>query len=190
MLLTDVATLETVLEQHRLALGADLPGYRHHAYRVLNLCRRLAPASLDSEKIAIAAVFHDLGIWSDRTLDYLTPSANLAATYLHQIGRASWTPEITGAILNHHKISPSVAGPRRTGLVEQDGGSGDSLVEPFRRADWIDVTRGIVSFGVPRQFVRQLQERWPDAGFHWRLVQLSLRRFREHPLNPLPMVKL
>ena len=140
-MLTDVAILETVLEQHRLALGADLPGYRHHAYRVLNLCRRLAPASLDSEKIAIAAVFHDLGIWSDRTFDYLTPSANLAAAYLHQIGRASWTPEITGAILNHHKISPSVAVPRRTGHVDQDGSTGDSLVEPFRRADWIDITR-------------------------------------------------
>ena len=31
---------------------------------------------------------------------------------------------------------------------------------------------------------------WPSAGFHWRLVQLTLERFRTHPLTPLPMVKL
>jgi hypothetical protein len=189
-MLTDVAILETVLEQHRLALGPDFHGYRNHAYRVLNLCRRLASPSVDVEKIAVATAFHDLGIWSDRTFDYLTPSANLAAAYLYQIGRAAWTPEITVAILHHHKISPSVVVPRRIGHLGPDGNTGDSLVEPFRRADWIDVSRGIVSFGVPRQFVRQLQERWPDAGFHWRLVQLSLRRFREHPLNPLPMLRL
>jgi hypothetical protein len=31
---------------------------------------------------------------------------------------------------------------------------------------------------------------WPSAGFHWRLVTLTLNRFRSHPLTPLPMVKL
>jgi hypothetical protein len=30
---------------------------------------------------------------------------------------------------------------------------------------------------------------WPDAGFHRRLVQLTVDRFRHHPLSPLPMVK-
>jgi len=48
----------------------------------------------------------------------------------------------------------------------------------------------VVSFGVPHDFVRELLERWPSAGFHWRLVQLSMQRFREHPLNPLPMLRL
>jgi hypothetical protein len=45
-------------------------------------------------------------------------------------------------------------------------------------------------FGIPRGFIRSVFATWPDAGFHWRLVQLTLHRFRTHPLSPLPMVKL
>ena len=56
--------------------------------------------------------------------------------------------------------------------------------------DWIDVTRGLRGFGIPRPFIARLFATWPDAGFHWRLVTLALDRFRRHPLTPLPMVKL
>jgi hypothetical protein len=45
-------------------------------------------------------------------------------------------------------------------------------------------------FGIPRPFVARLFATWPSAGFHWRLVTLTLDRFRSHPLTPLPMVKL
>ena len=168
--------MTATLEPYRAALGADFTGYRNHACRVLTLCRHLEPA-LDAEKVAVAAAFHDLGIWTHHTFDYLAPSADLAATYLRQIGKPAWTPEITHAILDHHKLTRSGADRGR-------------LAEPFRRADWIDVSRGVISFGVPRSVVRQLYERWPSAGFHWRLVQLSARRFREHPLSPLPMLRL
>jgi hypothetical protein len=64
------------------------------------------------------------------------------------------------------------------------------LVEPFRRADLVDVSQGFVRFGLAREFVRDLFDRWPSAGFHKRLVQLTLARVRHHPLNPLPMIKL
>jgi len=80
-------------------------------------------------------------------------------------------------IEDHHKITTSHA-------------SHDSLVEPFRRADWIDVTRGVRTFGLPHPLIQSVLARWPSAGFHWRLVQLTLERFRTHPLTPLPMVKL
>lgn len=80
-------------------------------------------------------------------------------------------------ILEHHKISPY---------------RGDSwwLVEPFRRADWIDVSRGLLTFGLSRSVVREIFARWPSAGFHKRLVQLELTRLRTHPWNPLPMMRL
>ena len=64
------------------------------------------------------------------------------------------------------------------------------LREGFRRADWIDVTRGLRSFGVSRSFVARLFATWPSAGFHWRLVTLTLDRFQHHPLTPLPMIRL
>jgi hypothetical protein len=80
-------------------------------------------------------------------------------------------------IADHHKITPSRA-------------TRDSLVEPFRRADWIDVTRGVRTFGLPRPIIRSVLAAWPNAGFHRRLVELTLERFRTHPLTPLPMVRL
>ena len=66
----------------------------------------------------------------------------------------------------------------------------EKIIDAFRRADWIDVTRGLRRFGVPRPLVARLFATWPSAGFHRRLVTLTLDRFRSHPLTPLPMVRL
>ena len=79
MLLERIDPLDRVLEKHAVELGRDLTAYRNHTYRVLNLCVALAPcADAALEKVALAAAFHDLGIWSARTFDYLQPSIELA----------------------------------------------------------------------------------------------------------------
>ena len=80
-------------------------------------------------------------------------------------------------ILNHHKIFRYRENP-------------EWLVEPFRRSDWIDVTRGVLSFGVPRRTIGKLYEIWPSAGFHRRLIELELAHLRKHPLNPFPVFRL
>jgi hypothetical protein len=160
-------------------LGTDFSAYRNHVYRVVNLCIAIAGAAdhVTAEKIAVAAVFHDLGIWTDRTFDYIAPSVALAREHLLARGQADWFPEIEAMIVEHHKITSS----------RPDSAS---LVEPFRRADWIDVSRGLRTFGLPRSFIASVFSLWPDAGFHWRLVELTVDRFRKHPLSPLPMVRL
>ena len=175
-LLTRIQTIDDVLNDHRTALGNDFLGYQNHVYRIVNLCAEFVGRS-ELEKIAVAAVFHDLGIWTNGTFDYIGPSIALAHDYLIARAREDWTSEIEGMIADHHKITPSTAGP-------------DSLIEAFRRADWIDVTRGLRGFGIPRPFLARLFATWPDAGFHWRLLTLTLDRFRSHPLTPLPMVRL
>src|SRR6516225_3687499 len=43
--------------------------------------------------------------------------------------------------------------------------------------------------GVPRTIIAAVAATWPDAGFHQRLVGLTIDRWWKHPLNPLPMVK-
>jgi len=176
-LVTSVPTIDEVLHDHASELGDDFMGYRNHVYRVFNLCTAVVKDRVDPEKIAVAAVFHDLGIWTNSTFDYIAPSVALARGYLAANGRAAWIAEIETAITDHHKITPSNA-------------TRDSLVEAFRRADWIDVTRGLRTFGLPRPLIRSVLAGWPSAGFHWRLMQLTLERFRAHPLTPLPMVKL
>jgi HD domain len=177
ILVTSVPTIDEVLRDHASELGHDFIAYRNHVYRVVNLCAAMTEGRGDLEKIAVAAVFHDLGIWTNKTFDYIAPSVALAREYLAAHDRAAWVAEIERMIEDHHKITPSHA-------------DRDSLVESFRRADWIDVTRGFRTCGLPRQVIRSVLAGLPSAGFHWRLVQLTLERFRRHPLTPLPMVKL
>lgn len=177
-LLKEIPILDEVLETYAAELGDDFTAYRNHAYRVVNLCVPFAPGEpARLERIATAAAFHDLGIWTERTFDYLESSAELACAHLTRTGRAEWAPEVTEMILEHHKISPY-------------RGQRHRLVEPLRRADWVDVSKGLITFGLPRKFLKEVFSTWPSAGFHKRLVRLGLSRLRTHPLNPLPMVRL
>jgi hypothetical protein len=177
-LLTEISLLDEVFEAHAVELGGDFTADRNHAYRVVNLCVALSPGEpAQLEKIATAAAFHDLGIWTDCTFDYLGPSAELACAHLTRAGREEWAPEVTEMIFEHHKISPY-------------RGQRHRLVEPLRRADWVDVSKGLITFGLPRELLREVFSTWPSVGFHKRLVRLGLNRLRTHPWNPLPMVRL
>jgi hypothetical protein len=178
MLLRDITVVDDVLRRHAPAIGPDLIAYRNHVYRVVNICASISDLDSESlEKVTTAAVFHDLGIWTDRTFDYLGPSVRLASDHLTEAHRTDWISEVSAMILDHHKVTAH-------------RGSRGSLPESFRRADWIDVTRGVRRFGVPRATLAPIFDAWPSAGFHLRLVGLTFERFRSHPLTPLPMFKL
>ncbi len=171
-----VPLLEELFSTSEVEFGADRDGYRNHVYRVFWFARELGAQDTEAEhKLAVACYFHDLGIWADRTFDYIEPSVTRAASYLHERGLDGWTGEVSSMIREHHKITP--AGP------------GGSLVEIFRRADWTDVSLGILPFGVSRPYLREVQRAFPDCGFHVRLVALTLARLRQHPLDPLPMFR-
>ncbi len=177
MLLEIIVSLDRVLEAHAAELGDDFTAYRNHAYRVANLCVALSPCDASTlEKVALAAAFHDLGIWTAHTFDYLAPSIDLARAHLGCAGHEDWQAGISGMIREHHK-------------VRGYHGEGAELIEPFRRADWIDVSLGVLTLGLPRERLREVFARWPNAGFHKRLVQLTLRQARAHPLRPLPVLK-
>jgi len=176
--LTEIPPLDSLLHTHAGALGGDFAAYRNHTYRVANFCAALSAESPGRlEKIAIAAACHDLGIWTNGTFDYLPPSVRLARAHLAAIGREEWSREITAMIEEHHKIT----------AYRGDAGP---LVEAFRRADWIDVSRGLLTFGQRRADVAAVLSAWPNAGFHKRLVQLTARRALTHPWSPLPMFRL
>lgn len=178
MLFKEIAPLDDLLEVHAVELGKDRVAYRNHTYRVVNLGIALSSGEPEPlQKLSIAAAFHDLGIWTDHTFDYLQPSIRSAGTHLARIDREAWVPEITAMILEHHKVSAYRGDPQW-------------LVEPFRRADWIDISRGLCTFGLPRRLLGEIFSTWPSAGFHKRLLQLSLQRLRSHPWSPLPMVRL
>ena len=177
-LVTSIPIVEGVLDRYATALGHDFIAYRNHVHRVVNLCLAVTDGRRDHlDQIAVAAAFHDLGIWTDHTFDYIAPSVSLAREYLAARSRADWIPEIEAMIANHHKITRARAHP-------------DCLVEGFRRADWVDVSYGLRRFGVARPFIKSLFATWPSAGFHWRLIEFAGAWFPRHPLTPLPMGKL
>jgi hypothetical protein len=172
--ITRSALMDELFEASRDVLGTDLAAYRNHAYRVLNLSHALGAPPAEGRKLEIACVFHDLGIWSDGTFDYLEPSARRAREYLEREGLSTWAVDVTRMIADHHKITPA---------------GGAALVGTFRRADWIDVSLGLLRFGLPRERVAEIRAAFPNAGFHRRLVALGGARLVSHPLSPLPMLK-
>ena len=175
-LVRDIPILDEVLNAHAGELGSDFAAYRNHTYRVVNFCVALSPDStVHLDKIALAAAFHDLGIWTDHTFDYIPPSIRLARAHLTGSGQSTWSSEISEMIFQHHKLRSY---------------QGDSLVEHFRCADLVDVSKGLIRSGISREFVSNVVATWPTAGFHKRLVMLGLHRLRTHPWSPLPMVRL
>jgi hypothetical protein len=167
--------VDDLLAPWQEALGTALPAYRNHAQRMFHLTRAFhrQPSAETDRLIAAAAVFHDLGIWSHGSFDYLEPSAALAADWLQEAGLAAHTDTVTAMILDHHRIRPATP----------------ALVEAFRRADWTDVSQGHLRFGLEKAGYRALVAQFPWLGFHALLMRLSGKQLREHPLNPLPMLR-
>jgi hypothetical protein len=170
-----VQVAEDILEAHAGALGKDLTAYKNHVMRVLRFFRLLGGDC--TEHVVIAASFHDLGIWTAGTFDYLEPSVLLAEKYLEATDRSDHVDEVTAVIVNHHKLRP-YRGPF------------EDSVERFRRADLADVSLGLIRSGLTRAEVRSVRSQLPNSGFHRRLFDLTLRQFLRHPLHPLPMVRL
>src|SRR5262245_43776308 len=74
-MVTSIPIVDGVLDRYATALGHDFIAYRNHVHRVVNLCLAVTGGSSDNlDKIAVAAAFHDLGIWTDHTFDYIAPS--------------------------------------------------------------------------------------------------------------------
>ena len=169
--------VDEILGEFRPTLGDDYQGYRNHVCRMANFCLALRECDdVEREKILIAGAFHDIGIWTDHTVDYIPPSIPPALAYLEGRGRSDWSREIELMISEHHK------------LREYTGGE-SPLIELFRKGDLVDFSLGLFRFGLPAEFVRQVKQAFPNAGFHRRLVRLASGWFVKHPLNPAPMMK-
>jgi len=178
-LITQNDHIEFILDHYGDELGDDLVAYRNHVYRIYNMVIKLSKRKLhddELEKFAIAAAFHDLGIWTDSTFDYLDPSIALSEQYLEDFHKQEWKEEVATTIYWHHKVT-------------QYKGPYAEAVNLFRKADWIDVTNGLRAFGMKRMQIVHLYAEFPDAGFHKFLVKRAFKWGVKNPLRPLPMFK-
>jgi len=168
--------IDAILSEKKDSLGSHFDKYRNHVYRTFNLCIEMDKDVENVRKYAIASAFHDIGIWTNDTFDYLEPSINLAKKYLEKINKNEWVEEVSLMIDMHHKIS------KYTGPYE-------ITVEVFRKADWIDVSRGIISFDLSKSAIKRINRYYPNLGFHKFLISKGLNHLLKSPLDPLPMFK-
>lgn len=172
-----IPLLEDILEKWKDRIGADFTGYKNHVYRMINFCFALRDFDPpEREKIIISGCFHDLGIWSGNTFDYLPPSISLAKDYLQKNNLEKWIPEIEQMIDHHHKLRKIHDARFQT-------------IEVFRQGDLVDFSLGIVKCGLPKTFIKTVKAQFPNAGFHKRLARLAGSWVCRHPLNPLPVLK-
>jgi HD superfamily phosphodiesterase len=169
-------TIDTILHSFQLELGKNYVSYRNHVYRVYNFSLPFVNSEEDTEKIATAAAFHDIGIWTNKTLDYLKPSAELAKAYCRkQHFNNSVTEEIEFIIDNHHKLSRVKS---------------SNLAEIFRKADLTDLTFGLLSKEYTQEDIRTIRNVFPNKGFHLFLIKLFFKNLIKNPLHPFPIFKL
>jgi hypothetical protein len=168
--------VDQILDEHaELGAGAgDLwAGYRNHAQRVFIFTRELADPELDlDDRIAVAAAFHD--IMAFRSIDYIGPSVDAMKSWIDASGRPeAWKREVGIAICIHHRVRPYK-------------GEAAELAEPFRRADWVEVSLGRLAGGVPRALINQAQQELPLGSFLTGTARRVFGHALRHPLDPLP----
>jgi hypothetical protein len=152
---------EEILESHRPRARGDDEGYdayKAQLYRVVNFARALTPDGPDrDDKRAIAAAFHDLAAFD--TLDYLVPSIKAQDAWLQQTGREAWSEELALIVAEHHRLS-------RYGSSRPHA----PLVEAVRRADLVDVSQGLVRFGIPGSYVKEVRAAFDASVFFKRVI--------------------
>ena len=162
---------EEILESHRHRAHGDdagYDGYKAHVYRVINFARALTPDEPDrDDKLAIGAAFHDLAAFD--TLDYLVPSIEAQDTWLQKTGRQSWSDELALIVAEHHRLFRY--GPTRPHAP---------LVEAVRRADLIEVSNGLIRFGLPSIYVKEVRATFDARVFFNRVIPSgTLRAIRK-----------
>lgn len=170
--------IEKILQEYQTIIDRDYQGYLNHCKRVAACCLILSQDSREDtiHKIAIAVAFHDIGIWTSKTIDYLEPSVKVMLSYLTLHRLLDWQIEITLMITEHHKLTTTKC-------------SEYPLVEYFRQADYADFSLGLWRSNIPRREFKKLTSQYPNSGFHKTLVYLGLKRFLQKPWSPLPMFK-
>lgn len=151
---------------------ADGPMERH-SVRVFLLAERLGAdggTSFDRELALCASLLHDVGVY---------PLASEGGVYVtdgrrfteRTLGPFAWSSERLGvcldAVEHHHELRPQWAR--------------GAEVELIRRADLVDVVPGLITFGLPRPWLRGVMRAVPRTGIYRELARIVGRLLRERP---------
>jgi hypothetical protein len=133
-------------------------------YRVINFARALTPDVPDrDDKLAIASAFHDIAVFD--TLDYLVPSIEAQDAWLRRTGREAWSAELALIVAEHHRL-----------LGYGSARPYAPLVEAVRRADLVDVSQGLIRFGIPSSYVKEVRAVFDASVFFKRVIPMGTLR--------------
>jgi hypothetical protein len=168
--LSTTPAARAALEALRTAAGANGPMERH-CLRQFAIAERLAgDRAFDRELLLCACWLHDTGLYTPSRDPYVTEGARLADRVLAPFG---WPLErlqrCMDACEQHHAPRSRLA----MGLE----------VELVRQADLVDVTAGIVNFGLDRRWLRALFRDVPRDGFGRLLGGAVLGELRHRPAS-------
>ena len=71
----------------------------------------------------------------------------------------------------------------------RQGSRRGQLVEAFRKADLIDLSLGIISYGVSHRDILDLYQTFPESNFHVFILGEVFKNTLKNPFNPLPIFK-
>jgi hypothetical protein len=161
----------------RSATGEVDGPMERHCVRQFLIAERLgeqAGEEVDRELLLCAAFLHDAGIYpSVSTGDvYVTDGRRLAERTLQPFG---WQPDRLALCLDsieqHHAV--------------RSRWSWGTEVELMRQSDLIEVTRGLVAFGLSRSWLNDVFRQVPRNGFWRALGPLIVSMLRERPASML-----
>ena len=145
-----------------------------HGLRCHLLCVRMAAdrgSEIDAELSLVAGFLHDIGLYEGASENgvYVRDGRHFAERLLE--GRAEWPAErmrlLGDAIERHHELRPQ-------------WGAGTE-VELLRRADLVELSRGVVAWGLDRGWIRGLWSAVPLDGIYGEIGRIVGRALVERP---------
>lgn len=161
------------LERLRGATGRVEGPMERHCLRVRHIAAELAGRrgwESDGELLTVAAILHDIGLYPSvsRGGVYTEDGAALAREMLPAHGwSAERTERCAEAINRHHE------------LRNQHNRGGD--VEALRLADLVELSGGLLTFGLGRRWLHALNSAVPRRGLAGELAREVGRALRERP---------
>jgi putative nucleotidyltransferase with HDIG domain len=177
--LATTAAERAALVALRKATGESGGPMERHCLRVFLIADRLASArelEVDRELMLVAALLHDIGLYDEAATGgaYVADGAVYAGSILRECGWDEPRVALCGeAIERHHEVRPQW--------------THGAEVELIRRGDLVELSNGLIRFGIPRGWIKDLFASVSRKGTYGEIGRMVRHAARERPLT-LPQI--